>query len=299
MAEDFRSDSGSRNWRNSRGSLTFIDSGSSSAACSAPTDITGSFGWSSDMADIRARPSSVPDSSITLFPDHTQKQQVLDSTAPGNGTVFMDSNSPMTGVNLSSSTASSDLNSDMMQWSPKNYSAENVSGVGGVGGEDSTIASPFFKPLVRLNQGIHLDRHRTILNDVGNCATALPMGSTSYGHPSSSTSIHSNDDLVDRNRSSSVLDYYRSNELSSPVAGDFLKPTFSKIILQPTADPHWQLSNSNAAFSPPWSNESTVTPVGSSSLFCHPVASPQFLPPALEDKPNLQELSTKVFTRRW
>lgn len=83
--------------------------------CSTALNDTGSFGWPTEMVDIKARSceesASVSDSSL-VFQD-IQKPQQPDS-ASGGGSMLMESTLQMMGFGLSSSSTTTDWNPALM-----------------------------------------------------------------------------------------------------------------------------------------------------------------------------------------
>lgn len=292
--------------------------------CSTALNDTGSFGWPTEMVDIKARSceesASVSDSSI-VFQD-IQKPQQPDS-ASGGGSMLMESTLQMMGFGLSSSSTTTDWNPALIRgsgraesnyhsmlqddmssrlngmdspqiqkdWSPKNFST---------GGEDSSICA--LKPM---NQGFALDQQRlNSINSSGDStvtcqgfSSGFPMGSASYGYPSTLLQGLYDPDpqpqqyLFD-NRSmnySSVTNYRTSmNELSPswPKYSPYMKPSLPK--QQPNSHLHF---TNNTPF---WNASAAALNDIRASFFPSPQS--QFLTPTFEEKPNCSKLTTKLNT---
>ena len=172
-------------------------------------------------------------------------------------------------------------------WSPKNFST---------GGEDSSICA--LKPI---NQGFASDQQNRLnsINSSGDSTVTcqgFPMGSASYGYPSTLLQGLYDPDpqpqqyLFDnRSANYSSMANYRTNlnELSPSwpkYSSPYMKPSLPK--QQPNTHLHF---TNNTPF---WNASAAALNDIRASFF--PSSASQFLTPTFEEKPNCSKLTTKV-----
>ncbi|XP_010240994.1 PREDICTED: transcription factor bHLH123-like [Nelumbo nucifera] len=321
MADQFQTGVCSGNWWNP----TRNGFNGNSSPCSTALNDIGSFGWPTEMVDMKTRSTeesaSVCDSSI-VFSD-TQKQQVADSVSGGG--VLMDSTLQIMGFGLSSPTTvdwnqallrssgrgeanfhsmlqeelssrhsfrqETSMESSQLQkeWSPKNFS---------VSGEDSSINA-----LKQINQVFALDQQRlNSINSSSECTvtcqglpTSFPMSSTSYGCTSTllqglfETDPQSQQSSFE-NGSINLLPNCRIN--SNDISPSW--PKFSQLL---KTSPPKQQSTNQLHFSnkgPFWNASAAAMNEVRSSYF--PSSQTQLLTPTFEEKPNCSNLTAKSST---
>ncbi|KAH1066002.1 hypothetical protein J1N35_030989 [Gossypium stocksii] len=320
MAEEFHAGiCGETWWDSSKAMFT----GCSSPYSTGLAADMGSFGWSADMVDIKARSSCEESKDSLAFPLGAQQG---DSDSCGSS-ILNDSTLRMMGFALSSSTIS-DWNQSLLrsngrsesynsvlqeginsrlscrketgmdssqiqkEWSPRSYTSP---------GEDSSITT--FKPL---NQDFSLEQQRlNSLTSSGNSRPTcqFPIGSVSYGYPSTLLQTLFDPDsqpqsqqlsLFNNNRS---IDYmsatatYEANDATEsspswPRSAPFVRPSL----------PKQQPSNLHFTNNAPLWNASATGVNDVKAGFSPSQLQPEFLLQTFEEKPNCPSLTKKTNT---
>lgn len=287
------------------------------------------YAWS-DMVDMKGRPceetNSVSDSSI-VFQDVQKPQQQADS-ASGSNSILIDSTLQMMGFGLSSSSTTSDWNhqalirgsgraesnyNSMLQedmnsrlnyqhergvdssqiqknWSPKNLSS-------GCDDQDSSITA--FKSI---NQDFSLDTDSSSGNCTVTCrglsSTGFPVGSSSYGYPSTLIqSIFDPDPQPQQSLFNNRSMSYSSSNTNFGTNTNELSPTWPRF---PSFLPKQQPCGLHFINNTPFWNASTAAAATATGLNANirtnvfPSSSPsQYLVPTFEEKPKCSNLTTK------
>ncbi|XP_022777385.1 transcription factor bHLH112-like [Durio zibethinus] len=303
-----------------------------SSPCSMGISDFGSFGWGTDMVDIKARSceestnNSISDHSSIVFQGHAhQKPQQADSDS-GGGSILIDSTLQMMGFGLSSS-ATSDWNQSLLRsngrtegynstlqedinsrLSCRQETGMDFSQIQKVWsqksytspGEDSSITT--FKPI---NQDFSLEQQR--LNSVtssGNSAptcqglsSGFPIGSASYGYPS--TLLQSLFEPDPQTQQQSLFNNRSINYLSSAAAtyganANEFSPSWPKLtpFIRPPLAKQ-QPSSLHFSNNTPFWNASATGVNDDKASFLHSPQS-QFLVQTFDEKPNCPSMTTKT-----
>lgn len=299
MADEFQAEVCGGNWWNPTRSAF-----GSSLCSSVMISDMGSFGWSADLMDMKAKSSdescSASEGSI-IFQDK-QKPMNQDSVCcGGGGNLSMDSTLEMMGSGLSSSLTT-DWNQTLFDGSKRNncnYQSilqEDMNSSLSYQQDSIVNYSQIKKDWSAKNFPI-IDEGSSVLKP-----QCFPVNSSSYGYPSSlfQTLIDTNfqcQDSIFGNQSmacpSSATNNCRKklNEYSSslPKLSSLLKPS---VLPKEQSLSHFQLSNNT----PPWNSSAVAMNDVRGSIFNPPQS--KFISPTFEDKPDFPKLTTKPNNER-
>ncbi|KAK8678282.1 hypothetical protein V6N13_143787 [Hibiscus sabdariffa] len=314
MAEEFHAGICGETWWNS--SKTMFAGCSSPCYTGIATD-KGSFGWSADMADIKAR-SSYEESKDNLAFQLGAQQGDSDSCGTGSS-IFIDSNLQMMAFGFSPSTTSDwnqslirsngrsegynsiiqegmDSSQTQKDRSPRSYASP---------GEDSSITT--FMPI---DQDFSLEQQR--LNSVtssGNSTSTFqfPMDSVSYGYPSTllQTLLKSDPQPQTQSQQQSLFNNNRSFNYISAAAATYggnnvteSSPSWPKLAPLLRSSLPKQQPNSSLALhftnnAPLWNASATGVNDVENCFFPSQMQS-EFLLQTFEEKPDCSGLTKKA-----
>ncbi|KAL7249428.1 hypothetical protein ACSBR1_011589 [Camellia fascicularis] len=305
MADEFQIGSG--NWWDSNSSRNRFDSGASPPSSSALSSV-GSFGWPTEIVDLKARSStdSVSVSGSSMVFHDTQRMPGQDSGGGDSGSVLVDPSLQMMRLGLSAqamdwnptllrgggkadsvfrsvvqddlrSTASfqqeTGIGSSQGQWRQKIYSGSS---------DDSSVTA---------NRGFSLDQPQ--FDSVVTCqglATSFQIDQTSYGSPS--TILHGVLGSDSQQQQQSDFENRPMNYPYPPSFGlnsdELLPNSWSKYsqflrTSPPKQQPHSQLQFSNNT--PFWNATAAAMNDVRPSFF--PPLQPPFPPPTFDEKPKI------------
>ncbi|CAL5390577.1 unnamed protein product [Camellia sinensis] len=304
MADEFQIGSG--NWWDSNSSRNRFDSGASPPSSSALSSV-GSFGWPTEIVDLKARSSmdSVSVSGSSMVFHDTQKMPGQDSGGGDSGSVLVDPSLQMMRLGLSAqamdwnptllrgggkadsfrpvlqddlrSTASfqqeTGIGSSQGQWRQKIYSGSS---------DDSSVTA---------NRGFSLDQPQ--FDSVVTCqglATSFQIDQISYGSPS--TILHGVLGSDSQQQQQSDFENRPMNYPYPPSFGlnsdELLPNSWSKYsqflrTSPPKQQPHSQLQFSNNT--PFWNATAAAMNDVRPSFF--PPLQPPFPPPTFDEKPKI------------
>ncbi|KAL4281817.1 hypothetical protein GQ457_03G037330 [Hibiscus cannabinus] len=300
MAEEFHAGiCGETWWRNS--SKTMFAGCSSPCYTGIATDM-GSFGWSADMVDIKARSSYEIEESKHNFAFQLGADQQGDSDSCSSS-ILIDSNLQMMGFGFSPSTTS-DWNQSLIR---SNGRSEGYSSIIQEGmdssqtqkdqgprsyaspGEDSSITT--FKPI---DQDFSLEQQR--LNSVTSSGKStatfqFPMDSVSYGYPSTLLQTLLQSDPQPQTQPQSLFNNNRSFNYMSAAATYGGNHAAESSPSWPKQQPNGSLHFTNNA--PIWNSSATgVNDV--KDCFFPSQMQPEFLLQTFKEKPDCSGLTKKI-----
>ncbi|KAL4336000.1 hypothetical protein GQ457_07G028620 [Hibiscus cannabinus] len=313
MAEEFHAGICGETWWNS--SKTMFAGCSSPCSTGIAAAEMGSFGWTADMADIKAK-SSYEESKDSLAYQLGAQQGESDSCG---SSIWIDSTLQMMGFGLpSSSTSGSEWNQSLISrsngrsegynsvlqegmgssqtqkdWSPTSYASP---------GEDSSITT--FKPI---NQDFSLQQQRLdSVTSSGNSTAAcqFPMDSVSYGYTSALLQTLFQSDPQTQSQQQSLFNNNRSINYMSAAATYGANNATESAPSWPTLAPLLrsslpkQLPNSSLHFTnnTPFWNASATGVNDVKPGFLPPPLQSEFLLQTFEEKPNCSGQTKKTNT---